>query len=1051
MKKSDCSAPLGLNDCVDDFPPAYAGGYRHCVPSGLCSLRIFMTNQCHFCANAPLSPHSPNLNNSMMHKNFLSLLCLLFLSVSTFAAESRPPENVYKGELVAYPAQWSFSLPKGGIILTSDHDLEVLSSDPDKKIDLSLTFDKDIASLRDKCEAVKNSGGRTLIVAFDHFFQQYRPGQDRPRELMPDRDEYIEKIAKISEFAKQYGLALELSLLTPLEIGRAYQKETGEYGLWMQYRKGLRDPDTGSFSVQLWRQKRWANNKGIFEIEDAGVRVFAFREHDVFGTPYRVVPEDSIVEITDAIQVEDLGTPQPNFAASRVQISGKNTEKTANLDKLKGLNRVLVVQSYKTPEMDYFSDKAAAYLKKLVDRYADAGVKLNALYSDEPHLMGDWAYHNHHEHGQFAMRYVSKGFADRFADKYGDKYRDFAKYLVYFTYGQEDFAHDMSATLGIMHTMGGSPQDIRRTALLRSRYFRFLQDGLTDLLVDAKLHAENRMGQQLESRAHATWAESPTIDYWVPAQGVQNNRVKYEYTSDFLWSNTVQQSADACSDYFRWGDFLTGNGNDHAEGGFLDRDYYGLALACSTGSINEVPFSYGAHWGMPDAISHRRHLVASAFGALQSHASDVQDFVHRDVSVLMLYPIDLVAVEERFGSWMNQYAYANLITQQKLLEMGTVKNGAVEVAGRRYTTLVATFEPFPSKRLLEMMKQLVEQGGRAVWSGPAPLLTAEETDASAAWTEIFGVEYHPMQNDGFPQPGRKITFEGSMKDVQPQTILTHFLVDRVYPVDAKDTEIIAKIGNQVVGTRRNHSSGGSATFLGFRPLDDQSCSLGYDTRTWFDVLDRLGAYPASGKFPGTNDNTEYLSRTGDYIVCRFPNGAISIAHHLKRLEEDWDGGFARNQEQDKKYMDAHPLPSDRLELKDFKVDGHAVDFAGTQLLTFRVDDKGNLLGFAGHGMDRITVDGKTTVFADGVVPYLMFAPVPKQRQVENGAIFEISVHGSGAVRIPWTLPEAPGKIYVQGPTLGSKGAEVAFEKDGDFIVLKNVEHFPGATLWVCGQ
>ena len=982
---------------------------------------------------------------------FRLFFCLIFSLTScwAFAAANRPPENVFQGELVAYPAQWSFGLPKASIILTSDHDLEVLSSDPDQKIDLSLTFDKDIASLRDKCEALQKTGGRTLIIAFDHFFQQYRPGQDHQRELMPDMDEYIEKIAKIGKFAEQYGLALELSLLTPLEIGRAYQKETGEHGLWMQYRKGLRDPGTGNFSVQLWRQNRWANNKGIFEIEDAGVRVFAFRERAIHATPYRIVPEESIVEITDEIQVEEIGAPNPGFAATRIQISGKNTDKTANVDKLAGLNRVLVIQMYKTPEMDYFSDKALAYLKKLVDRYADAGVKLNALYSDEPHLMGDWAYHGHHEHGQFAMRYVSKGFAEKFAQKYGEKYSDFAKYLVYFTYGQEDFAHDLSATLGVMHTFGGSPTDVRRTALFRSRYFKFLQDGLTDLLVDAKHHAENRMGQQLESRAHATWAESPTCDYWIPSQNVYGNRIKYEYTSDFLWSNTVQQSADACSDYFRWGDFLTGNGNDHAEGGFLDRDYFGLALACSTGSINEIPFSYGAHWGMPGPISHRRHLVAATFGALQSHASNVQNFVHRDVNVLMLYPIDLVAVEERFGSWMNQYAYANHITQQKLLELGTVKDGAIELAGRRFTTLVATFEPFPSQRLLEMMKQLVSQGGRAIWSGPVPILTDEETDAYTVWSEIFGVEYQPLTNEGIPLPGRKVTFTGSLKDVESQTILTHFLVDHVYPItNPKDAEVVAKVGNFIVGTRKNYSGGGSATFLGFRPLDDQSCSLGYDTRTWFDVLDQLGAYPSSKKFAGVNDNTEHLSRTGDYVVCRFPNGAVSITHHLKLLEEDWDGGFARNHEQDQKYMEANPLPSDRLDLKDFKVNGHAVDFEGVSFLTYNTDANGNLRGFAGHGMKQITIDGKTTQFADQPLSFLMFAPVPEQRKVEGGAIFEITVHGSGDVRIPWTLDEQPGKVFLQGSNLGSKGREIAFEKDGDFLILKNVEQFAGPPLWV---
>ena len=154
------------------------------------------------------------------------------------------------------------------------------------------------------------------------------------------------------------------------------------------------------------------------------------------------------------------------------------------------------------------------------------------------------------------------------------------------------------------------------------------------------------MGHRLEARGHATWAESPTCDHWIPFAGVNPNRQKYEYTSDFLWSNTVQQHAVACSDYFRWGDFLTGNGNDHAEGGFLDRNYTGLALACSTGILNEVPYSYGAHWGMPGPISHRREMVAAAFGVAASHYGNVQDLQHRDVDVLMLYPFDLTAVEE---------------------------------------------------------------------------------------------------------------------------------------------------------------------------------------------------------------------------------------------------------------------------------------------------------------------------------------------------------------------------------------------------------------------
>lgn len=974
---------------------------------------------------------------------------IVLLTSMTICAEdlSRPPEAVHRGDLAAYPGPWAFAIPRASIIFVSDAELETLATDPDKVLDLSLTLErKHLASLRQVCERAQAQGSRTLIVAFDHFFRQYRPGQDHVRELMPDTDAYIEKIARIGKFAEQYGLGLELSLLTPLEIGQGYREATSESGVWMQYRKGLRDPQSGRFSVQLWRQTRWVNNKGPFDLEEAGVRVFAFQERPLAGTPYRVVPEDSITEITDQAQVEVLGIQAEGFPAVRVRVHGEGkTERS-------GLNRVLAVQVYRTPEMDYFSDKALRYLKGLVDRYADAGIKLNGLYSDEPHLMGDWSYHRHHDHGQFAMRYVSPGLSKRFAERFGPQFADLAKYLVYFAYGQEDFAIDLSATQGVMHVFGPSPQDIRRTALFRAHYYRFLQDGLTDLLVQAKHHAEARMGRRLEARAHATWAESPTCDAWISFQGVNANHRKYEYTSDFLWSNTVQQSAVACSDYFRWGDFLTGNGNDHAEGGFLDRNYTGLTLACSTGILNEVPYSYGAHWGMPAPIAQRRSAVAAAFGVAAGHYGAVQDMQHRDVDVLMLYPLDLTAVEERFGSWMTQYPYANYVTQAKLLEQGKVAGGLIELAGRRFTTLAATFEPFPSQRLLDMMRELGEQGGRVVWSGPPPVLTDEGGDALGPWSALFGVSYEPGLNEGLPVPGHQVRFEGSFKGVPPQVVLTHELVDRIYPVSAHDgTEAVARVRERLIGTRRVLSGGGSATFLGFRPRDNQSQSLGDDIRTWFDILDALGTYPPSGKFPGVNDNTEHLSRTGQYIACRFPNGAVTIAHHLRLLEEDWPGGFGRSAEADAAWLASHELPSDKLELQDFHVNGHTVSYEGSGAMAFRVDDQGQLVAFAGRGSNAITVDGRTTTFADGPLPLVVFAPLAESRRVPGGAIAEAVIQGTGNVRLPATGLPAAVRLFAEGPTPGSKGDEVPHERIEQAIAIDVTPAISGRRLWIVPQ
>lgn len=934
------------------------------------------------------------------------------------------PDNAYVGELVAYPGAWTFQIGRPHIILVNDQELETLS-DPDAELNLSLGHQPHVTSLRKICESAQAAGQRTLIVAYDHFFSQYRPGQDAPRKYTPDMDEYIQRIAGISKFASGYGLKLELSLLSPLEIGPAYRAQTGESGTWLHYRKGLRDPETGQFSVQLWRHKNWANNKGVIELEDAGVRVFAFKETGVGGTFYHAVRPEDIVEVSGA-KVEVLPNTKTGVG-HRIRVYGEGGPT--------GYDRVLVVQQYRTPEMDYFSDKALTFLTNLLDKYFEAGVELNAFYSDEMHIQQDWNYFGHHDNGEFALRYVTDSFARRFAKEYGEQYADMAKYMVYFCYGQGDYMSNTSAKLGWQHVFGDTPEAIRETALFRSRYYKMLQDTVVDLFVKARRHAEQRCGYRLYTRAHATWAQSPTIDQWASGRENHSQR-KYEYTSDFVWSNTVHQAASACYDYFRWGDYLTGNGNDHAEGGWLDRNYYGLMLACSTGIINEIPYSYGAHWGMPHEIAHRRQALVNVYGAAATpEFMAVEDAQHRDVDVLMLYPMDLVAVEERFGSWMTQYGYANLITQEKLTELGTVTGAAIEMAGRKFTTLVALFEPFPSKKLLDMMQRFAENGGRVIWSGPPPVLTKEGQDALHQWQELFGVDYSPAAEEGKRAPGRIAEFEGPLAGVEPQTILTDFLVDRIYPVIPRDgTQIVTRVKSDVIGTHRALPGGGSATFFGFRPRDDQSASLGYETRTWFEVLSKLGAYPATGKFANVNDNTEHISRNSDYLACRFPNGTVAIAPHLRRLEENWGGGFARDPEKDAEHMAKHPAPSDNLVLTGLKVNGHEVTYNGKGAVAFRIAD-GKLIAFAGNGCAGITIDGKEWAFFDTPRSAIAFAPVSPDRQVPGDALLQILVRGAGTVRVPLNDLNVSIELAAQGAKPGSRGETVPSKIENGSIVF----------------
>ncbi|MGC8792043.1 MAG: hypothetical protein ACP5U2_01470, partial [Bryobacteraceae bacterium] len=575
-----------------------------------------------------------------------------------------------------------------------------------------------------------------------------------------------------------------------------------------------------------------------------------------------------------------------------------------------------------------------------------------------------------------------------------------------------------------------------------------LQDGVVDLFVKARRYAESKYGRRLPARAHATWAESPPIDFY--EVGRQNRaRYQYEYTSNFVWSNTVHQAASACYDYFKWGDFLTGNGNDHTEGGWLDRDYFALALAASTGILNEVPYSYAAHWGMPAEISRRRAALVNASGAGASLPfALVEDMEHRDLEVLMLYPLDLVAVEERFGSWMTQYGYANYVTAAKLLERGSVRGGAIEMAGRRFTTLVALFEPFPSARLLDLMGAFVRGGGRLIWSGPPPLLTWEGDPALPAWQSLFGVAFQPDPADGLIAAGQLVRFEGALAGVAPQVILTDFLVDRIYPVELIDAEPVVRVKNHVAGALRRYPGGGLAVFLGYRSREDQSRSLGYDSRNWFEVLSALGAYPGTGRFPGVNDNTEHLSRTGPYLACRFPNGAVALAPHLRELEEDWPGGFARDEQADRTILARLALPPESIRLCEWKVNGHTVTYEGEGAVAFRVNGQGELIAFVGQRAREITVDGRRTVFASQPLELIAWAPVAAPRRVPGGAVLQIIASGEGTVRIPLASVASPVELVAEGPTPGSRGASVPSRVQDGHLVFTLGKEIQGRSLYV---
>jgi hypothetical protein len=993
---------------------------------------------------------------------------------------------------------WKSENPGVHIILISDKQFVNMANHPDEAMEKMYPWADAPISLRDYCKEGAERGATTLRIAYDYFFGGSQ------RSLYPDTEVFQDTLKKISDVAQEFGIGLEPSILSPLELGMGYSAKTGESGRWMHYREGLRDPQTGAFSVEMWEHQQWCNNKGPTPVKLVGVRAFAFHEERIIDTPFFAVNPDEIVELETPAYVEIPGirADTPNqFKAVRIRVFSTPAGQTAQQEisqastpageeqgfvitqsteasKPGELNRVLVVLLYQTVEMDYLSPSAPAFLSDMVEQYHARGIALNGLYSDESHIQQDWSYHAHMDNGQFAMRYVSIGFERAFAEKFGKHYADFGRYMVYFACHQHDFLPTHEPKLPSQHVFGTSREDIFQTLLFRRNYFNFLESSVVGLMVAARQKAEQLYGHVLDAYYHSTWAESPTCDAasnggvhreWSP----EEHRRKYEYTPEFVWSNTVHQASAACANQFAWNEFLSGGNDDTPEGGYADRNYYGRTLACSLAALNRSPLASAGMWGMPGPVSERMLAVSQVFGALgHSVFRSVEDYATRKIEVLFVYPQDLVAVEERFGSWMVQYGYANLITAEKLVQYGQVAgNGRLAVKGSQYRAVCVLYEPFPGDGLFALLKDFAHQGGSVVWSSIPPLLDLEGKTVGQAWMEdLFGVSLIEAPDPlGLSLPARQVVFTGELDGVAAMPILTDFVVDRVFPVKLLEkTETVATLrpgGGApalTVGTLKSYPGGGQAIYLGFRPRDDQAASTGSEARTWYEILYALEAYPDSGVFED-NDNPTVISRSTRYLACSFPNGTTAVAPHYREQEENWPGGFFRKEEDDQRIMETDPPPSDAIDLHEFHIAGQTVSYQGRHAVAWRTGVGGGLAAFAGVDCSGMVLDGQSIQWSDQPVEIGWHPLQAGQNTPGYTPLYRVWCGTQARVRIPLNLIDHPALevwlgAYEPGITrrrrkesFGRAGyglKPVEFKETGGWLVLDVNEDLAGHWLYV---
>lgn len=876
-------------------------------------------------------------------------------------------------------------------ILTNDQQLRDLANSPEKEIDNTTGINKSKLSLKQAVEQAKGWHSDQITIAFDEFFRQYRDDRNTERKLTPDMDEYVDCIAKISDYTtKNAGAGLQLSLLSPLELGQAYRNQTGNTGKWVAFKVGMRNAQTGKFSLQMWQQTLWTNNKGATPVKLCAVRAYAFKGKQVGKTKIAVNPDD-IKELKNVNHevLAAIGRESGTIPQRRLRIFGEEAG-------LEGYDNVLVLLEYETQEIDYFADDALPFLKNLLKKYRAAGVNLRSLYCDEMHIQQDWDYFAHQEDGQFNLRFYTEGMGRMMSRKTGMPFD--IRHMLYFVNQPLIYKPTVEAIVNVEYVLGGKPVDVQRTYLMRDSYYRLLNDHVVDLFVEAKQYGEKLFNREFRTGAHSSWAESPTIDKWETPDNTY--AANYEYTPNFLWSNTVHQASAACYDYFKWGEYLQPTGNDFCECGWLDRNYYGAAMAASIGVVNKIPNAYAAAWGMPAESNERRMAINYAYGCdPPENIRLITNGVHRDIDVLMLYPMNLVAVDPRFGSWMTQYGYANYITSDMMLRMGEITpEGKIRVAEKEYGTLAVLYEPLPEQGELDFMEKFLNAGGKVLWMSAPPMLDKGGKDCSAQWQRIFGAKCKFGTDNGKAASGKRIEFTGLMKGIEPQTILTDFIVDRIYPAETAGSEVAATCNGETIGTVKNYPNGGRACFMGCRLRDDQSRSLGYESRNMFEVLNSLGAYPASGAFKGVNDNPAYLSRTGGYFVSSFPNGTAMVVNHYRTHVENWDGNFSRNGEYDARILKDNPLPGDTITLKNAAVNGHRVSYTGRLSMGFNVKGK-RLCAFYGQQCNEITVDGRKYKFAATKLNDITFGPV-------KGDMSHYNLYANGAEEITIPVPAA---------------------------------------------
>jgi hypothetical protein len=318
--------------------------------------------------------------------------------------------------------------------------------------------------------------------------------------------------------------------------------------------------------------------------------------------------------------------------------------------------------------------------------------------------------------------------------------------------------------------------------------------------------------------------------------------------------------------------------------------------------------------------------------------------------------------------------------------------------------------------------------------GPPPRVTREgKPIGDRQLLGLLGAGVEPAcEPTGEPMPAYQVRFEGLLKHLTSMAILTDKVVDRVhFLTPAKGAASLASVDGRCVGVLRRLGKGRIAT-LGFRPRDDQSASTGQEARWLFDILHVLGAYGRPGLVATARDPS-VISRSGEYLATAFANGAVGLCRHYRRHRENWPWPFFRDQEQDRRLLEANPPGDDRINVRNVRLGGLKISYRGRGAMLLRTDAAGRLIAFSGSDCTGLRVGRRSYRFCAKPAS-LTFHPLEGRLSDGGRAVYRLHARSAGEFSLPLPI-DGPVKVLAEGTLPGSAGAELPSRRRGDDLVV----------------